>query len=116
MWKRLCILLLVFSLVVLPCYSDVILSEEEYQAVMTALETSETALEKQEKSINNLETQLNQLKNLQEISSKIIQTQGTALEQHEKYLKEQRKDHAIKQVERFLQGALTAGIIYFIIK
>jgi len=113
--KKSLALLVLLLLLLQPLYSEVKLTDEEYQAVTESLTTSEIALKKQEESIRSLEAQLQQLKALQEISSEIIKTQQAGSEQLKTSLKEQKKDQTLKQIERFIQGASAGVLLYFII-
>ena len=85
-------------------FSDICLTEEEYQAVILELDKSETALKKQGEIITLQEK-------LQEKSKSVIQMQEKELELHEKSLKEQKKDQTWEKVKAFISGILTYLII-----
>lgn len=111
MWK----LLLVFLLAFLPLvhsYSDVTLTIEEYEEVMTALENSETALKNQENKIENLEKQLERLESLQKVSERIIEQQERALATQETYLKGLRIEKIKSSLGFFVYGVGTGLIGY----
>ena len=85
-------------------FSEVKLTDSDYQKIKTALTESEAVLQTQAQSIARLEAELKQLKTLQEISEKIISQQSIAFAQHEKYLKEQRKQQTITRILDHLRG------------
>ena len=85
-------------------FSEVKLTDSDYQEIMTALTESETALETQKKTIENLQAELQQLKNLQTISQQIIEQQSTAFAQLEKSLKEQKKEQIITRILDHARG------------
>lgn len=72
-----------------PLFSDVVLTEEEYQEVMNSLTISETTLIEQEKTIKMLQAELTALKNLSKIQSEIIETLSTLSEELKIYLTKQ---------------------------
>ena len=74
MWKRLLLLLLFLSVLLLPCFSDVVLTEEEYRIIMTALDEAEQTLIQQESELISLRQDIiEQNKELNELSN-IIET------------------------------------------
>ena len=85
-------------------FSEVKLSDSDYQKIKTALTESETALETQKKTIENLQAELQQLKNLQMISQQIIEQQSTSFAQLEKSFKEQRREQTITRILDHLRG------------
>lgn len=98
MLSRLFFLLLVFLL--LPAafsFSDVTLTDEEYNQVLMELEKSETALNEANKQIAELKLDL---KN----SEAALQTVKLGLEMQLAFLKEQKKDQWINNLEWFLIG------------
>lgn len=114
MCSRKLLLCLVFLLLLsVPLFSDVVLTEAEYQELMESLTISETALIEQEKTIKILQTELsalknelsglknelNALKNLSKIQSEIIETLSTLSEELKESLTKQRLE---------INGGLTA--------
>ena len=85
-------------------FSDIVLSDSDYQQIMTALTESETALQTQKKTIEILQQELQQLQNLQAISREIIEQQSIDLERLAKSLKEQRKEQTITRILDHLRG------------
>ena len=74
MWKRYLLLLPVLLLFSLPCFSDVVLTDEEYKIIMTALDEAEKTLTQQESELISLsETIDEQNKELTDLSN-IIET------------------------------------------
>ena len=102
--KKSYLILLFLSLALLPLFSDVTLTDSDYQKIMTALTESETALETQKKTIETLQAELKQLQNLQTISQQIIEQQSASLERLAKSLKEQRKQQTITRILDHLRG------------
>jgi predicted nuclease with TOPRIM domain len=96
-----------------PLFSDVVLTEAEYQELMESLTISETALIEQEKTIETLQTELsalknelsglkselNALKNLSKIQNEIIETLSALSEELKESLTMQRPE---------INGGLTA--------
>lgn len=82
-----------------PLFSDVVLTEAEYQELMESLTISETALIEQEKTIETLQTELTALKNLSKIQSEIIETLSTLSKELKISLAEQKVE---------INGGLTA--------
>ena len=101
--------MLVF-LLLLPAllFSDISLTEEEYQAIMTALTNSETELQQQATLITSSEK-------LQKVLSSIISGQEQNYEQQKIYLEQQRREQNSKKVRAFLYGAATACIGLYIL-
>lgn len=97
-------------LLCLPCllFSDISLTEREYQEVMTALNNSEQELIQQEKTIN-------ELRNLQQISEKITSGQEQNYEQLKTFLEQQEKEQGRDKVRAFIYGAVLAvtGLFFF---
>jgi len=102
--KKLSVISLLLLLLSPLLFSDVLLTDSEYQEIQTALTESETALQTQKKTIENLQAELQQLKNLQMISQQIIEQQSESLKAHEKSLKEQRKEQMITRILDHLRG------------
>lgn len=111
------LVVLLFS-VLSSLFSEITLSETDYQMIMEALNHSESQLIEQEKQITTLENQLksseiiieNQEK-LQNILDQQIVQQEKALSLHEKYLKEQKKETLWTNIKGFLLGVLAGGVI-----
>ena len=108
MWKKLFILLLLLSLVSGHLFSERILTEEQYQTLMTALENSDRELENQEKQILSLEK-------LQDLLNRQTAVQEQELERLSKSLEESRKQTLIKKIEVFIEGVLAGGLIMVIV-
>lgn len=102
--KRLLVIWLLLLVGLSPLYSDRVLSEEKYQAIMTALENSDKALESQEIYIQRQ-------KELQELSNQTITMQEKALEQHLTSLKESRKQTVWEKIDWFVKGIILGGLI-----
>lgn len=109
--KKLSVLSLLLLLLSPLLFSEVILTDSEYQEITQALTESETALQNQEKSIAtlqselmNLKSELTQLQKLQTISQQIIEQQSENLRQHENYLKEQRRAQITTRILDHLRG------------
>ena len=105
MLKRLSSLLVLLLLLPGLLYSDISLTEEEYQTIMTALTNSEKELLLQEKTISSLEKELTGLKKLQEISVNITSQQELNYGQLKTYLKQQEKEQKVKRFRAFVYGA-----------
>ena len=98
--RKLFIGLVFLLLLSVPLFSDVVLTEAEYQELMESLTISETVLIEQEKTIETLQTELsalknelsglkselNALKNLSKIQNEIIETLSTLSEELKKSL------------------------------
>ena len=108
MWKKLFILLLLLSLVSGHLFSERILTEEQYQTLMTALENSDRELENQEKQILSLEK-------LQDLLNRQTAVQEQELERLSKSLEESRKQTLIKKIEVFIVGVFAGGLIMVIV-
>lgn len=102
--RKLYLILPLLFLLLQPLYSEIKLSDSDYQEIMKALTESETALQTQAQSIARLEAELKQLQKLQEISERIIKQQSENLRLHEKSLKEQRKEQTITRILDHLRG------------
>src|SRR5690554_3199431 len=97
--RKLFIGLVFLLLLSVPLFSDVVLTEAEYQELMESLTISETVLIEQEKTIETLQTELSALKNLSKIQSEIIETLSTLSEELKESLTMQRPE---------INGGLTA--------
>jgi DNA-binding transcriptional regulator YbjK len=102
--KKSYLILLLLLLSLQPLFSDVLLTDSEYQEITQALTDSEIALQNQAKSITELQEQLAQLEKLQAISREIIEQQSENLKQHENYLKEQRREQITTRILDHLRG------------
>jgi septal ring factor EnvC (AmiA/AmiB activator) len=70
MWKRYLLLSLVLLLFSLPLFSDVVLTDEEYRIIMTALDEAEKTLTQQESELISLSEIINeQNKELTDLSN-----------------------------------------------
>ena len=111
--RKLFIGLVFLLLLSVPLFSDVVLTEAEYQELMESLTISETVLIEQEKTIETLQTELsalknelsglkselNALKNLSKIQNEIIETLSALSEELKTSLAKQRLE---------INGGLTA--------
>ena len=102
--KKYYLLLLLLLLLSPLLFSDVLLTDSEYQEIQTALSDSETALTNQKESEKKLQAELTQLKTLQQISDRITEQQAKELELLRKSLKEQRKEQTITRILDHLRG------------
>ena len=73
MWKRLLLALLLLSVLSLPCFSDVILTDQEYEIIMTALDEAEQTLIQQESELISLKEELSEQETELTRLSKIIE-------------------------------------------
>ncbi len=97
-------------------FSDVILTDQEHEIILSELKRSETALTKQESQIIELqnilkhsETIIKMLKDEQKISSEIISLLKMESNLLKISLKEQRKDQIIHDLKIFGLGVLTGA-------
>lgn len=97
--RKLLLGLVLLLLLSVPLFSDVVLTEAEFQELMESLKISETELIEQEKTIETLQTELSALKNLSKIQSEIIETLSTLSEELKTSLAKQRLE---------INGGLTA--------
>lgn len=102
--KKSYLILLLLLLSLQPLFSEVILTDSEYQEITQALTDSETALTNQKESEKKLQAELTQLKTLQQISDRITEQQAKELELLRKSLKEQRKEQTITRILDHLRG------------
>jgi len=97
---------LVLVLFLLGCsllYSDVVLTDQEYQTVMKELTISEEALVQQK-------TQITELEKLQEILSQVISLQEQELKLLKTSLQQQKNDQWIHDLKMFGLGFLTGNL------
>ena len=105
MWvKNYLVISLLLFLLSQPLFSEVTLTDSEYQEIMTALTESETALTNQKESEKKLQAELNQLKNLQQISHRITEQQAKELELLRKSLNEQKKERTRERIFDHVRG------------
>lgn len=110
-WKYLSLSLLFFLFFLAPIFSDVNLTDEEYNSLMKALDNSENKLTEQESRIKDLEMELEGLKNEQQISERVITMQSTELEMLRKSSSELKNDQKAEYWRGFRDGtALGFGI------
>lgn len=106
MWKKLSVSLLVLLLSPSVLYSDYVLTDEDYEAIMNALDESETELERQERRIAELESLLTQLREQQEISERVINLLSIESEKLEGDLKTRERDNLISILKNIGVGFL----------
>ena len=102
--KKLLVILPLLLLLSPLLFSQVVLTDSEFQEITQALTDSEIALTSQAKSIAELQEQLQQLQNLQAISREIIEQQSIDLERLAKSLKEQRREQITTRILDHLRG------------
>ena len=101
-------------------FSDVTLTDQEYEIILSELEKSETALTEQDNQITKLqsilkhsETIIKMLKDEQKISSEIISLLKVESDLQLISLKRQRNVQIIHDLKIFGLGILTGGLIGF---
>ena len=117
--KKLVMFFLVFLLLSSESFSDVTLTDEEYQTIKTELEKSKVELVNLKKEKSNLETALKNSENLitmlltvPNVLTSISLELNQGLTTHLEYLKKREKDQWIRDLEFFGVGVLTAFSIF----
>ena len=98
-------------------YSEVVLTDEEYETILTALEKSVTDLEASETANSELKKELNGLKIEAKISANIISLLKLESDLQSKSLKERKNATLVHDLKMFgigfLSGNLTGGYAGF---
>ena len=98
--KRSFLLLVLFVLPALCTFSDVTLTDSEYDQIMTELQNSQEELESSHKQIQELKQDLEDLKTISSLLN-----QGLDLQL--KFYETQKKDQLIKNITSFVIGFFT---------
>ncbi len=108
--KLLPVLLLVLLFLYLPLFSDVVLTEAEYQELLKLQEKQETILIQQKETIKSLESELTAAKSLQKTSSETIQMLSLQIDALNKYLETRKGDQILSNLKWFSAGFLSGNV------
>ena len=111
MWKKSLLLLLLLSLSSVGLFSEVILTDEEYNEIMTLLDESEKELKMQVIQIERLQSILTTLKEQQKISNNIINQLSIEYER----LKENSGEPLIETIKNMVLAALAGFATGYVI-
>jgi len=104
------VLLLVLPLLSLPVFSDVVLTEAEFQELLKLQEKQETILLQQKETIKSLENELTAAKSLQKTSSETIQMLSLQIDALNRYFETQKSDQILNNLKWFSAGFLSGNV------
>lgn len=113
--KSLLLFVLLFSFVQLSIFSEVKLTDEQYQQLKDNFNELEEINENSKRSIKELENIINEREKLQEISEKMQARQNDYIETLEISLEKSTKQTTWERVKSFFIGLLSGGLILNVI-